>query len=333
MKKTLLYILIICLFPLFNFGQQNPTFSHINQKKLFFNPAFAGTESLNNLIIGHRNHPVTSFGDFSNYYLAYNQTSKFLHGGFGFQIINDLQAQKAISKITAGGIYAYHFQIRNDLFAKAAIEPSFTQISVNKDKLTFPNMFDPYNWELMDKTEYTTENLSKLNHHYIDFNAGVLLTYKNYYIRTYREINAGFSVKHINQPRYHLNYPEAKINRQYSFYFDMTIGLMKKKTVKDIPLLKPVFLFQSGEDYQMLLYGFFIKYLDMNAGFLLRNNLMYHYIDPIIYAGFNFSSFGLNYSYDLPLGNKMEKNFISGAHEVTLTIDFQYKGKNKLNKQ
>jgi|SRR6056297_224484 len=326
MKRN--FLILILFFSVTGYGQQT-FFSHINHTRSYINPAFAGTEKINNLILGHRSHPASSIGDYATYYLAYQQPRKFLHGGFGFQLINDLQGEGAISKISAGGIYAYHFKINNNLFARAAIEPSFTQISVNQDKLKFPNMFDAQKWELMDETEYIPENLSGLNHHYIEFNAGIVLTHKNYLIRNYRDITVGLAVHHINQPNYQLNYPEEKIYRRYSVYFDMNIGLMKKRTLKDIPVLTPVFLLRSGKDYQMLQYGFMLKYLNIEIGTFLRNNLLLHYIDPIIYAGFSYSSFSINYSYDIPIANKMEKNFISGAHEVTFTINFQYKGKNK----
>jgi type IX secretion system PorP/SprF family membrane protein len=304
---------------------QDMQFSHINETKLYLNPAYAGKQDLPNAIFGHRNFAPSGFGDYLSYHASYHQKIDLLKGGVGINFINDRQGNGVINRTYASAMYAYHFEIDNNIKIQAGLESRFALLSINTQNLVFPNMFDPISWQVKDETEYTRENLTSLTGNYIDFNAGVLMTYQNYMLRKYREFNIGFSVHHLNTPGSFLNFGNEKIERRYNLYFDIVIPLMDRRSVTVIPLLTPVFLAQKQGADMSFHYGGYLTYGNLDFGFLMRHNQLFQYINSILFVGLSYGNTNLSYSYDAAFLTKMKKNPISGAHEVTLSINFQYK--------
>jgi type IX secretion system PorP/SprF family membrane protein len=319
------YITLLFIFlPLACFTQ-DINFSQTSQSKIFYNPAFAGSDQTSNLILGHKNYSPTKFGNYLSSQASYNQKLEVLHGGFGAQIINDRQGSGAFNRIFGSLMYSYHFKAQKNIFLYAGLESKFGYLSYNIKDFIFPNMFDPVRWELNRNNQI--EHFHSQSDQYVEFNTGLLMVYKNYMLRTFNEFSIGLAVHHLNKPTSMLNPNKTGIPRKYNFYFDIDIPLMRQKKASNIPLLTPMLFVEAQNTNMHFQYGGIIHNNDYRFGAFARHNKLFHFFQLIFYAGFNFSNYSLSYSYDGEIFNNMEKNIFSGAHEVTFTINFQYKGK------
>ncbi|MFO8234756.1 MAG: PorP/SprF family type IX secretion system membrane protein [Bacteroidales bacterium] len=303
---------------------QDIQFSHLQSTKLYINPAFAGKEAIPNAVIGHRNFSPSSFGDYISHHASFQKYSETLHGGIGFQIINDRQADGAINQIYGSGMYSYHFQVSSEVLIQAGLEAKLAYFSVQNKELTFPDMFDPYNWRMRDESEYSREHFADISDKYWEFNTGALLTYKKFMLRRYKEFNLGFSVHHLNSPNNFFGDENKKINRKYSLYFDIEVLLVDQRSKSLIPILKPTILLQKQGSESIFHYGAFLSVSDFEIGIFCKHNQSFNYFKGIMLMGIDISNFTISYSYDASLLSKMKKNPISDAHEVTLSINFQY---------
>ena len=319
-----LTILLLITSTLSTFAQ-DIHFSQINQSKTFFNPAFTGSDQNFNLILGHKNYSPTKIGNYLSSHVSYNQKLDLLHGGLGAQIINDRQGSGAINRIFGSLMYSYHFKANNNIFLYAGLESKLGYLNYSTKDLIFPDMFDPISWELNRKDQL--EHFPGRSDQYVEFNTGLLMVYKNYMLRTFKELSVGLAVHHLNKPGSMLVSDQAKIPRKYNLYFDIDIPLMSQKKASNVPLLTPMFFVEVQNTNSMFQYGGIIHNNDYRLGIFARHNHLFQFYQLIFYAGFSFSNYNISYSYDGDLFSNMEKNIFSGAHEVTFAIDFQYKGK------
>ncbi len=301
---------------------QDIQYSNINDIKLYINPGFAGKNNIPNAVIGHRNFSPSGFGDYLSYFVSYQQKVDILQGGIGLQLINDRQGSGAINRIYSGGMYAYHFNITDNLMIQAGLEGKFAHLSYDIEKIILPDMFNPITWQGRESDEDLT-TFAQNTANYLEFNTGFVITYKNVLLRKYREFSLGISVHHINKPPSLLS--GDKIPRRYNLYFDIDIPLMDFRSKQMIPVLKPVFLYQVQDSEMTFNYGGYLSVMNFQIGVLFRHNQNFGYFNSIFYAGVNFSDININYSYDSSFLGKMKKNPVSGAHEVTLSLNFQYK--------
>ena len=306
---------------------QDVQFSQINQSKLFFNPAFAGSDQNSNFLLNHKNYSPKNLGNYLISQASYNQKIQPFHGGIGAQIVNDRQGSGTFNRIFGSIMYAYHFQLQNNIFLYAGLESKLGYLTYNTDDLIFPNMFDPISWELNRRNQI--ENFKSHTDQYLEFNTGLLMVYKNYMLRSFKEFSLGFAVHHLNKPTSMLNSNQASIPRKYNLYFDIDIPMMWKKEASNVPVLTPVLFIEAQRNNATFQYGGIIDNNSYKFGVFSRHNHQFQFFNIILYTGFNFSNYSIHYSYDGNLFGNMQKNIFSGAHEVTFTVNFQYKRKNK----
>jgi hypothetical protein len=208
------------------------------------------------------------------------------------------------------------------MFIQAGLEGKYAHLSYDIDELVLPGMFDPVTWQISGSDD-DINALAQHSSNYLEFNAGLVLTYQNVLMRKYREFNLGFSVHHINKPS--SLFSGEKIKRRYSLYFDIDFPLMDFRSKQMIPVLKPIFLYQLQGANMNFQYGGYLSIMNFRLGMMLRHNQNFEYFNSIFYVGVELSEININYSYDSSFLGKMKKNPISGAHEVTLSVKFQYK--------
>jgi len=323
MRHLTLFIFLTCTISSF---AQDAHFSQINQSKIFFNPAFAGSDQNSNLLLNHKNYSPENFGNYLISQASYNQKINPFHGGIGAQIINDRQGSGTFNRIFGSIMYSYHFQLQNNIYLYAGLESKLGYLTYNTKDLIFPDMFNRNSWKL-DRTNH--ENFTSHTDQYLEFNAGILMVYKNYMLRKFRELSLGIAVHHLNNPGSMLSSNQKKIPRKYNMYFDIDIPMMWKKETSNVPILTPIFFVEAQSSQATFQYGGIIDNNSYKFGVFSRHNHQFQYFHIILYAGFNFSNYSLHYSYDGNIFGNMQKNIYSGAHEVTFTVNFQYKGENK----
>ena len=297
---------------------QDIHFSHLNHSKLFINPGFAGSGKTDHLTISHRNLSPAGFGNYLTYKASYNQYFKKINSGIGLMLIRDTQGSGAIKRTYISGIYAYRIKLQNNLHISPALEFKYASASLNTKNLIFPEMFNPTTWDISKSK--LPEGIQQSSG-YLEFNTGAVLRYTNEYLRTYRDLTAGLAVHHINKPHVLMN-AENRINPRVTAFFNIELYMNRLATYQRSTLLIPTFLYswQTRSDYFQ--YGAYLKYKNFVLGGFIRHNSRLQFFTPIIQMGVIFSEFAINYSYDSGFLNYKRASVISGAHEVTLSINF-----------
>mgnify|MGYP006284347633 CR=1 FL=1 len=322
MKKSL-QILIFLLIALESLPQ-DISFSHINHSKLHINPGFAGNPKVSDIALSHRNFSPTDFGNYLTYRAAFSRYFDWANGGIALELMRDDQGQGAISRTYIGGMYSYRIQLRQNLSIHPGLEARYAYYTVNTSDLVFPNMFNRNRWEVTGPTE----QISGQRDHYLEFNTGFVLTYRNEYLRSYRDWTLGVAVRHLNKPASLLQEGNA-IPRQVVVYFDMEIFLKQLETYQSSTVLIPTFYYARQKSTDRFHYGAYLKYKTIRLGAFIRHDSGFHYLIPAFQLGASFSEFNVDYSYDAGFLNYKTAPVFSGAHEVTLSINLSIKGRNR----
>jgi type IX secretion system PorP/SprF family membrane protein len=323
MKKLFSLLIILGIYS--HAFPQDISFSHLNHSKLFINPGFAGTEKISNLTVSHRNLSPEEFGNYITYRASYNQYLNLINGGLGIQFIQDNQGNGAINRSYFSGIYSYRIKLEKNLILNPALEMKFASYSLNTNDLILPSMFDQSSWtiskDMPDASLHRSAN-------YLEFNTGVILRYINEYLRTYRDFTVGLAFHHLNKP-VSLMDPENQINRKVSLYFDIELFLSQLETYQSSTLLIPSFLYTQQLNSNLFQYGTYLKYKNVFLGGFIKHNSAFQYVTPIFQVGAELDEFHISYSYDAGFLNYKRISVFSGAHEVTLSVNFSIKGMDK----
>ncbi|MFP4621261.1 MAG: PorP/SprF family type IX secretion system membrane protein [Bacteroidales bacterium] len=324
MKKILLIIISgisTCAF------SQDINFSHLNHSRLFINPGFAGSEKISNLTVSHRNFSPANFGNYVTYKVSYNQFFDFINGGLGLQIIRDNQGSGAINRTYISGLYSYRIRLQRNLILLPALESKYAMYSLQTKDLVFPDMFDKSAWTIGTSPASSPE-LFHQSANYLEFNTGAILIYTNEYLRRYRDLTIGLAVHHLNKPTSLMD-QENKIKRKLSVYFDIELFLNRMDSYQSSTLLIPTFFFSQQGSANIFQYGSYLKYKNFMLGGFIRHNSAFRFITPIFQVGMSYDDFKISYSYDAGFLDYKKISVFSGAHEVTLSLNFSIKGVNK----
>ena len=319
MKKSL-HILIFLLISLESLPQ-DISFSHINHSRLHLNPGFAGSPKIADMTLSHRNFSPTDFGNYLTYRASFSRHLDWANGGAALEFLRDDQGQGAISRTYIGAMYAYDLKLRKNLTIHPALEVRYAYYRLNIRDLVFPEMFDRSQWKITGTPE---ENISGKSDHYLEFNTGFVLNYRNEYLRSYRDWTLGVAVRHLNKPGSFLRDQQA-IPRQVIVYFDMEIFLKYLDTYRSSTMLIPTFSYARQKNTDRFFYGTYLKYETIRLGAFIRHDSGLHYLVPSFQIGAAFSEFQIDYSYDAGFLNYKATPVFSGAHEVTLSINFSIK--------
>jgi type IX secretion system PorP/SprF family membrane protein len=320
MKKSLLSVVFLlsvlaCL-------PQDITFSQINHSKLTYNPGFAGSKKLNDLILSHRNFSPSGFGNYLTYRASFNTYLDRINGGIALQFIRDDQGQGAISRSFISAMYAYSLRIQKNMTIHPALEAKYATYSLNTRDLIFPDMFNRNTWQV----DGDPEVIGRRSDSYLDFSAGFRLNYRNEYLRSFRDWTLALGVSHLNKPASLLNKGQ-ELPRRWMLYFDMEIFLKYLETYQSSTVLIPVFFYTGDKNHHQFQYGTYLKYKKILAGAFIRHDAEMNYLTPVFQLGVSFSDFRLDYSYDAGFVNIKRSFIFSGAHEVTLSINLSIKGR------
>lgn len=323
MKKIILIIIIsgICPYAL----SQDINFSHLNHSRLFINPGFAGSEKISNLTVSHRNLNPANFGNYVTYKLSYHQFFDFINGGLGLQFIRDNQGSGTINRTYISGMYSYKLRLQKNLYLTPALEMKYAMYSLHTKDLVFPDMFDKSSWEVIGTPP--VESLHRSSD-YLEFNTGVILRHINEYQRRYRDFTIGLAIHHLNKPNTLLN-EESRISRKFSAYFDIEIFLNRMDTYQSSTLVIPSFFFTWQRNIHLFQYGTYLKYKNFMLGAFIKHDSEFRFITPTFQIGVSYEDFEISYSYDAGFLNYKKVSVFSGAHEVTLSVNFSIKGINE----
>lgn len=193
--KCRFFKILIYLFSISVFAQQDPQFSQYMFTHAYMNPAYVGINNQTEIIglyrsqwTGFRASTDNSSGVPISQMISVSTKIRALNSGVGLYIANDKLA--ALSNLYVRGSYAYHINLSENTKIGLGVNVGIYRAGIDNSLLRPNDRNDPV-------IDFISNNPSNTK---IDIGAGVWLQNKNFY--------AGFSLNHINQPslfRHNLN--------------------------------------------------------------------------------------------------------------------------------
>ncbi len=299
-------------------GAQDPVFSQPYNTKLIFNPAFAGTSEMSRIMLAYRNQWPKMGSAYVTYNASYDQYLPALEGGLGLNIVHDVQGDGTLSLLNIDAIYSYEMEVNPVFNVNAGFQTSWAQKRLNADDLIFSGDLDPATGQVI----YDTEPIAGMRTGYIDFAVG-FLAYS-------RKLYGGVSAHHIARPvnSFTRDYL-TRIHRRYTFHAGAFLPVYEKRFGREAIRINPDLMYIHQSIYRQLSYGFRIFRKNYYGGFWVRQNPGFSFSSFIVTLGYSGDRFTIGYSHDFNISRPRIMIPGTGAHEVTLTLNFEYKGTRK----
>lgn len=202
---------------------------------------------------------------------------------------------------------------KNNHYLSIAVQPGFSQKSVNYDKLYFDSQ---YNGTTHDASLPTNEYFNRYSMTYFDISMGA---YWNYQLYNGLGLDAGLSVFHINKPNQSFfNEEDAVLHRKVIFFAN---GIFE--AWQDVDMIPGIF-YARQHKFSEFIFGSTFRYIKspnptnyttLNLGLFFRTGDA-----VIVIAGFDYLNYNLGVSYDINYsGLKPASRYLGG-----LELSFKY---------
>ena len=295
-----------------NATAQDPEFTQYFANPLYLNPAFAGTARCPRLTMSYRNQWPAMSGSFVTTAAAYDQHVETLSGGLGFIVVNDQAGRGTLSTTTASGIYSYQQAVTKKLSLKAAMQVTYMQKALDWGRLTFGDMIDPRRGFIYETQDIPRGGMVQA----VDFSTGILGFTDKYYF--------GLAVHHLNEPNESLVVGTSRLPMKYTAHVGAVLPLQKSVTGIE-STISPNILYRRQGEFQQLNLGLYVNKGPLVGGIWYRGIMFTDYRDAfIVTLGIKSEQVQFGYSYDLTVSELTPAT--GGAHEISMTIQFECRG-------
>ena len=294
-KKFYLTILIISIFFVKSYSQQDPQYAHNMYNHLATNPAYAGMNAGICVNLVSRKQWVGFEGAPSTTYAGVNMGISKIHGGLGLIIVDDRLG--FIKNFQAKLAYSYH---KNIGIGKLGIGVGLGMMNKDLDGT----------WKTPETPASSDQLIPQTAVQKIIFDSELGVFYK-----IENKLFLGLSVSHINQPK--ISYPEVTASYLKRHYY-ATAGYTQRLFNTPIELQPSVFVKSDGTkiQYSANLTALYNKKIWL--GVTYRNK------DAAIpMAGIQLIS-GLKIGYAYELGLSKMIAYSKGTHEVYVSYCFDF---------
>lgn len=292
---------------------QDPEFTQYFANPLYLNPAFAGTARCPRLTMSYRNQWPAMSGSFVTTAAAYDQHVETLSGGLGFIVMNDQAGRGTLSTTTASGIYSYQQAITRKLSIKAAMQVTYMQKALDWGQLSFGDMIDPRRGFIYESQDKPRGGMVQT----VDFSTGFLGFTDKYYF--------GVAVHHLNEPNESLVVGTSRLPMKYTVHAGATLPLQRSVTGVE-STISPNILYRRQGEMQQMNVGLYVNKGPLVGGIWYRGIILTDYKDAfIVTLGIKTDVVQFGYSYDLTISQLTPST--GGAHEISMTIQFDCRGK------
>lgn len=311
MKKILLLLTVLSAIAFNDVFAQDPQFTQYYANPLYLNPAFAGAARCPRLIMNYRNQWPAISGTFVTYHASYDQYVDGMHGGLGFQVLNDRAGEGTLNTTQVNLMYSYRLDVTRKFSINAALQAGFTQKRIDFSKLTFGDMIDPRYGFIYE----TQEQRFGPTRSFPDFAAGLIAYTERLFV--------GYAAHHITQPREGF-ISIAKLPMKHTAHAGVNIPFDRRR--KDFGGFSPNILYQQQLRFQQLNYGFYVSRGPFVGGLWFRQNF-YNADSFIALIGLALPTFKFGYSYDVTVSKL--SNQTAGSHELSFQMQFECRPKKK----
>lgn len=312
---------------------QDPIYSQFYAAPLQINPALAGTSLAPRLSVNYRTQWPSIERAYTTSSVSYEQFIESLNSGIGIMLQSDNAGNGVYRTTSFLAAYGYRLKVRKDFFLKLGLEAGISQVSLDWDKLVFGDQIDPVSG-YSDNLQSDENRPLNLNNASFDFGAGLLAYGKNIY--------AGFSLKHINNPNISITNINDNIYGGWPMRFTAHLGgqftFIEGNKRRKASFISPNVLFiNQGKDFGQLNVG---AYLEFSEAIFAGAWYRYAWTNgdaAIFLLGVQYDAFKIGYSYDFTISQlALADGGTGGAHEISVTLNFEnsatYKRQKRANR-
>lgn len=298
------FLLIISI----NLYGQDPQFTQFYANQLYLNPAFAGSSYCPKVSLNHRNQWSGVAGNFITTSASYDQHIDALAGGIGLLVVDDRAGESTLKTTSVSGIYSYELQVNRKFTMRFGLQGTWTQKTLDWDKLTFGDEIDPRRGFIFKTNEIPRDQGKS----FVDFSAGVL-GYTD-------KIFVGFAAHHITEPNESVIQGASPLPMKLTLHAGVILPVESKSGPASI---SPNILIQIQDNFKQINFGMYYNNGPMYAGLWYRNKDAF-----ITSLGFRTGVLTFGYSYDITV-SKLSNANTAGSHELSTGLQFDCKPKKK----
>jgi type IX secretion system PorP/SprF family membrane protein len=315
---------IICYLALFCFTNkalsQDFHFTQFFANKLFLAPSFAGATAQNRFIANYRNQ-WPGVNGFVTYSTSFDHYFSNFNSGLGTLIMRDVAGTGKLGALHLGLYYSYDLNVNESLHIRPGVAFIYLQRSVDYSRFTFGD-------ELINPDSPgggTVEVFPQKDHvGSIDASSSVIIYTP--------KLTLGVTLDHMFQPNLSLLESEDRMPMRFSVYGVVTV-MRKGRLLKPIDeTISIAAIFKNQKDFRQLDIGVYWAKSPLTFGLWYRGIPIVNSDRGDSFAaliGLKRQKFSLGYSYDFTVSNLINKT--SGAHELSMTIEFSKSRRRKLH--
>lgn len=302
------FVLLIFALPEIIFGQ-DPEFSQFFANPLYLNPAFAGTTELPRTVLNYRNQWPQKGATYTTYSISYDQLSKKMNSGIGFQLYQDHELNNIINSSGGSFSYSYHIKLSNWSFMTLGVQGGLVLKQFDASKLIFPSQIDQLSGQISGTIPFNYSDEKKL---YPDFAVGALGQHNDFFW--------GVSVNHLTQPNESIiaGDQKGKLPLKVTVHAGARTHRLHHGLLSREFSLSPNVLYQQQGSFKQLNLGIYMIEKSFLFGGWFRDNIDVRPDALILLAGFARERFQLGYSFDMTLSKL--SNYSYGSHEISVTF-------------
>jgi len=288
---------------------QDPGFSQFYANPLHVNPAFTGTTELSRVVLNYRNQWPQKGTTFATYSVSFDQLSKNINAGFGFQIYHDREMNQIVNTSSALFSYSYHLSFENKNFITLGLQAGLVIKQFDPGKLIFPSGIDQLSGELSEINPISFADEKKT---FPDFAVGAVGQQGDFF--------GGVAIHHFHQPNISIIEGDQKGNlpTKLTLHAGARTHLLHNGLLSRVFTLSPNVIYQQQGSFKQVNLGMYMIEKSFLFGGWYRNNIDIRPDAIIALAGFTTASFQFGYSFDFTLSKL--SNFSYGSHEISLTF-------------
>jgi len=297
---------------------QDAQFTQFYANKLYLAPSFAGATKQQRVSCIYRNQWVGIPGGFTTMACSYDHYFPTFNSGLGLFVMRDVAGSGKLGLTNIAAAYSYDFQLNEDWHIRPGLNFQYSMYGIDFYKLRFYDQVSTGNSTSFEDPP-AHETIGAVDA------ATSILVYSPF-------IWAGTTVDHLFRPDESFYDNKAIIPVKISVFGGFQI-------VKRGRLLKPVnetlslayLLKLQGDDRQLDL-GLYWNKVPLVLGIWYRgipilNSDRGDAIAALV--GIKLKGFNIGYSYDFTISNLI--NSTHGAHEISVTYEFQTNRKKKIH--
>jgi type IX secretion system PorP/SprF family membrane protein len=334
MIRNLSFFILFGLLIVGSASAQDPQFSQFYAAPLYLNPAFAGSTNQTRIGMNYRNQWPAIDANFNTISAFFDTYIEDKNSGVGVMINRDREGVLGLQSTSIALLYSYDLQIVKGLSFRPGFQAAIYNRSINFDKLTFGDQFDPATGDVINPTTAETFNTGN-SKFFPDISFGGLLYSNRAWL--------GIAAQHVTQPNQSLLGEESRLPMKLSahagfkFYFksgEMGEGFYKRPQERSVA---PAIQYRHQGEFDQMDVGMYFTLEPLIIGTWYRGvpfkkvNGFTNNESVVLLIGFTKKGakdiLNIGYSYDYTVSKLGPAS--GGAHEFSLVYSWSTRNPRK----